>query len=182
MSVYHPITPDQFRSVWNARYPEVPPLSWQLKWHLDERWARIHSLPQSKRYADTPEEMAEILFRQNTIISELVEDASSIWVISCRWPKSFSDLPAGKLEAVSTHSDDDYTFRIFAWSAIWTWGSQDTILKLIADEKMQAIIMCNDCLIAPYDGGMDVILADSRTAGEFKAAYREWLPTDSDGF
>ncbi|WP_443611862.1 DUF3885 domain-containing protein [Acrocarpospora catenulata] len=41
---------------WQANWPDCPPVAHELKRFYASRWVRFHSLPESKRYADTPAE------------------------------------------------------------------------------------------------------------------------------
>ena len=51
-----------FAEAWSARYGDTPPVGWRLReqygGRAGSRWFRIHSLPGSKRYPDTPEDLA----------------------------------------------------------------------------------------------------------------------------
>jgi hypothetical protein len=52
---------------------------------------------------------------------------------------------------------------------------------MIAQEEMRAFIIGDDCLIAPYDGGVDLILKDGYTKGLLKEKYKNWLSARKDG-
>ena len=56
-----------FGTFWAHWYGVVPPISWKLKGCLPGRWLRLHMLPDSKRYAESESEHAEIAARQVTI-------------------------------------------------------------------------------------------------------------------
>jgi hypothetical protein len=51
---------------------------------------------------------------------------------------------------------------------------------MIADESMRAFIIALDCLISPYDGGIDVILRDPHTAHTFKRHFADWVSPRED--
>jgi hypothetical protein len=62
----------------------VPPLNWKLRGGLPDRWLRIHTLPDSKRYAGTESEAAEIAERQVTTAKALFEDGAPVWLVPWR--------------------------------------------------------------------------------------------------
>jgi hypothetical protein len=74
-------TREKFRLMWSARCPETPPISYLFKHRLPQRWAPIHSLQASKRYADTKPDWDELLHRQNSVIDYLVPPGTLIDVV-----------------------------------------------------------------------------------------------------
>ena len=46
-------------------------VGWVLRGVVPERWVRFHSLPESKRYAESEDEEAEVLRRHLTLLDEL---------------------------------------------------------------------------------------------------------------
>ena len=72
------MTESEFIDYWNKEYPESLPINHELKYVYADRWFRIHSLPGSKRYAETKEEYKIILDRQNQLINDLIEEKSEI--------------------------------------------------------------------------------------------------------
>ncbi|MFC7384137.1 DUF3885 domain-containing protein [Sphaerisporangium rhizosphaerae] len=58
---------------WQANWLDCPPVGHELKRFHGSRWVRFHSLPESKRYADTPAEYEILPRRHNTVLSELFE-------------------------------------------------------------------------------------------------------------
>jgi hypothetical protein len=51
------MTEIEFIDYWNKEYPKTIPINHQLKLIYQDRWFRIHSLPESKRYAETKSEL-----------------------------------------------------------------------------------------------------------------------------
>jgi hypothetical protein len=75
---------DAVRAASERRRPECPPIAHRLRDHYPERWVRFHSLPGSKRFADTADEYATTLDRHNTVLTESAPGASLL-VITCEW-------------------------------------------------------------------------------------------------
>ncbi|OSZ79719.1 hypothetical protein CAP36_00175 [Chitinophagaceae bacterium IBVUCB2] len=65
------MTKKEFYKLWSLNYPEAVPISHLLKYDYPDRWFRIHSLPESKRYAEVEAEWKILLSRQNEIITDL---------------------------------------------------------------------------------------------------------------
>lgn len=63
-----------FESWWTSRFVRLPPLGHKLRRELPYRWLRIHSLPGSKRYADSEADYQEILSRQRAIAIEILRN------------------------------------------------------------------------------------------------------------
>jgi hypothetical protein len=49
---------------------------------LKGRWLRIHSLPDAKRYAETPEDWDILLHRQNNVFADLMPVDTPICIVS----------------------------------------------------------------------------------------------------
>src|SRR5947209_5146416 len=78
--------------LWRERWPNSRPIAHELKTSEHNRWVRFHSLPDSKRYADTEAEYQEILHRHATVLRELnglggylTTDVRDLLVVTCSW-------------------------------------------------------------------------------------------------
>src|SRR5215208_4167866 len=69
------------RTWWGEHFPGSAPVGFMLRQIYDERWLRIHSLPESKRYADTVGEYAELLRRHNQVATDALGDGSRCYLI-----------------------------------------------------------------------------------------------------
>ena len=57
-------------------------------------------------------------------------------------------------------------------------GGLDELLRAVADEQLAYVIIAPpdlSWLYAPFDGGADVLLADSGTRDELRDRHRDWL-------
>lgn len=61
---------ETFEQCWNVIFPNKVPIPHVLKYYFSEFWFRIHSLAESKRYADSQAEVQLLLDRQNQIITD----------------------------------------------------------------------------------------------------------------
>ncbi|MDD2476843.1 MAG: hypothetical protein PHI32_13160 [Dysgonamonadaceae bacterium] len=188
----------EFIKYWQTRYPEALPINYELKTVYPDRWFRIHSLPESKRYAENDSEYQIILDRQNTLINDLIGDTTEIIIsfglytddISNENYKELTDF--GEFVKVQTidlkkerpeENEHELFFDIYIKIDHWKSNSKDEILKAIADDEIRAMFICptSDCIIAPYDGGVDIIVDSIEKRDELKLKYKDWLSEREDG-
>ena len=197
------MTADQFKEFWTSTYPDTVTIGYLFRFDYNARWFRIHSLPESKRYADTDDEWKILLDRQNTIITDLLGDHSNVLLVTGDYHsdefeelypitdvKSISDLTFTPLDHIDLHklSADEYdpgqVYRPMFSEQVWQRNKFDELLKEIADDQLRAFFISpsNNCIVAPYDGGVDFILKDTQTRDFYKNKYKDWLSKRTDGF
>ena len=188
----------EFNKYWDKNYPESNPIGHELKSVYPNRWLRIHSLPESKRYAESDDEYQIILNRQNKLISELIGENSEMIIVSGQYEmkptNNFSTELSeyGKFEkwrTIELHKiypeeyEEDYFYDVYFRQETWERNSQNKLLKNIADDEFRAMFVCpkRNCIVAPYDGGMDIIVDSEKRRDELKKEYKEWLSERKDG-
>jgi hypothetical protein len=155
---------------------------------------RFHSLPASKRYADTDEERSLLLGRQKVLALEVLGD-QPCWLVQAHWV-----LRAGEREVADPHDpfratrewnlafafeilEDDgeegRPWRVYAAEVRWAPGRFDELLLSIADEKAGPTLWmgADGAIFAPYDGGVDLFLPDAGALQRLAAQHPDWLPT-----
>ena len=193
------MTESGFTYYWNKEYPESFPINHELKWNYPDRWFRIHSLPESKRYADNDSEYQIIFKRQNQLMTDLIGDESEIFIsfslyagddlINAHY-KELKDF--GEFEKVATidlkkqrpyEHEEELFIDVFSKTEIWKSNNRNDIIRAIADDEIRAmfISVSNKCIVAPYDGGVDVIVESTEKRDRLKNKYRNWLSTREDG-
>jgi hypothetical protein len=192
------MTESEFIDYWNKEYKESLPINHELKMAYPDRWLRIHSLPESKRYAENEGEYRIILDRQNQLINDLIGEESEIaisfglyrWDLTNDNYKELTDF--GEFQKVlridlqkerpKEYEDETY-YDIYVKTESWKNGSRNEILKAIADDEIRAMFVSpsNKCVIAPYDGGVDVIVDSTEKRDKLKAKYVSWLSDREDG-
>lgn len=196
------MTSEQFNFFWTSKYPTTIPLSYCFRHDYNDRWFRIHSLPESKRYADNDEEWNILLARQNKIISDLLGTSSQLYAVIGEYNydgknetpeflnnKLFRDLKFTDLDSIDMHkinpneNDERTIYRPFIAELAWKENMYDNILKSIANGEIRVFFISVEQkrLIAPYDGGMDFILESKEIKDSFKAKYKDWLSAREDG-
>lgn len=189
-----PETSDRSRhltEVWEREWPGAQPVGYLLRNHTD-RWVRFHSLPNSKRYAETDAESHEVLRRQRIILDELLAGLGpgSLVVVAADW--SASDLASGDSRRrlpdawpwrIGLDSSDCEAPPIYFWAQLGIEGSRlDNLLLAAADDRGKYTLAGADMtwLFCPYDGGVDVILQTSAERESLENRHADWLPEGGD--
>ena len=159
---------EEFNSVGKNKDPEAYPINHELKWIYEDRWLRIHSLPESKRYAESDSEYQIIFDRQNQLIDDLIGQGREVVISFGLYTdditndnfKELTDFGEFiKVDSIDLqkirpeeHEDGMY-FDIYIKSEQWENGAKNQILKAIADDEIRAMFICpsKKCIISPYD-------------------------------
>jgi hypothetical protein len=187
-----------FIEYWNKEYKEAFPINYELKWIYEDRWLRIHSLPNSKRYASNEKEYQIILERQNKLIEDLIGVDTEIFISFGQYT---NDITNDNYEELSDYEEfdlvltiplhqerpneylDECHFDVYVKNEFWQKGRRDKMLKAIANDEIRAMFICpsKECIIAPYDGGVDIIVKTSDKRNKLKEKYKTWLSSREDG-
>ncbi|ENU23262.1 hypothetical protein F993_02131 [Acinetobacter proteolyticus] len=192
-----------FQVRWDLFYPNKLPISPYLIQDFPQFGFRIHSLPESKRYANTPEEYELLLNRHNKIITDCFGTGTSIFIVSghyftaSRNNKAYD--PAFRLkyqfhleqEINLTQAnpeyydgeDEDHFFRPCTVEVTWQTNQHNELLRKIADDELRAFMISfeQNIIVAPYDGGIDFIIFDEAKRNDLRNKYRDWLSPRADG-
>ena len=190
------MSPAAFRQQWNRHYPDIEPVGYELRNAGAEYWIRFHSLPDSKRYAETDDEWRILLTRQNLLAAAVLGDEQDCWLV-----QSLHKLPPGQVEIAVDGGIDPFgaiagyglesavvsvreagtefeeRWEAFAGIVKWTSGRFDGLLREIADWSAPTIWYSSEtgAIFAPYDGGVDLFLPDESRVSELAAKHADWL-------
>jgi hypothetical protein len=175
----------------------VPPIGYICRQALQDRWLRIHSLPESKRYPEDEAEFRELLQRHNEVATAVLGEGSQCVLFAVSYdeqpgPADMSDLPCVDGSAVlqvpqlSFRPSDELVplwARVAAIVMSWRRGALDPLLREVAEDRTRVIVanLGLGTAYAPYDGGADLILGSAEAVGPAKAAWRPWLSERADG-
>lgn len=188
----------EFRIFWSQNYPYSIAMGHKLRNSYTDRWFRIHSLPESKRYAETQAEYEIILTRQNELITDIIGNNEPIIILFSLYEndiansnyekikdiKEFKKVDSIQLKNINPKEyDEDDIQHIFIKITEWNIGERNDLLKLIADDQIRMLFinLNNKRIISPYDGGVDIILENSKAKTYYKEKYREWLSKHKEG-
>lgn len=191
------MTKREFINYWNKEYPESLPINHELKWVYPDRWFRIHSLPESKRYAESTDKFKIILNRQNQLIDDLVDEEVEVAILFGLYTnditndnyKELADFHEfQKVRTIDLQKErpeeyeEEMFFDIFLKIEKWKKDCRNDILKAIANDEIRAMFISpsGKCIVAPYDGGVDVIVDSSEKRDRLKSKYKNWLSNRED--
>ncbi|MGE0666698.1 MAG: hypothetical protein AB7O49_09080 [Sphingomonadales bacterium] len=191
-----------FETAWRRHYPNHEPVGYRMLTNdmlmaADDAqcWARFHSLPESKRYADTPVERAILLERSNTLANEVLGDGSACWLVQTQWvtPDRVTDI-ADEFDPfracheyglsfafrflVDEGDDDVRPWNVYAAPVRWCESAFDDLLWAIANERAGPTLWMSQAtgaVFAPYDGGVDLFLPSTKMVVALKNRYAAWL-------
>jgi hypothetical protein len=181
--------------LWESQWPGDEPVGHLLRHNHHDRHARFHSLPESKRYATSADETAEILRRDHAILADLLalSPSTAVHVIGQDWDAG--NLVGGRIKRYLPGAwpwrifadPDDYipgepTPSTYFWVLpIDTVEALDELLRRVADDEVRFIVTDVEMtwIFAPYDGGCDVFLPNGTIRDELEAKHPDWLPANS---
>jgi hypothetical protein len=186
-----------FDDIWKKYFPDVPPIGHVLREQYKLRWVRFHGLPQSKRYATSLPEKRMIRSRANILAGELFKDDASIWIIHTinTWAPQASESVQTKLHALGlkevgkdidpSKDEDQNEIAVFAFQSIWEHGRYDAFFDMVAEDELDALLIIGEQsgqVLAPYDGGFDLIMKHESLLPEMKDRWSSWLSARPDGY
>ncbi|MCH9682480.1 MAG: hypothetical protein K0V04_13670 [Deltaproteobacteria bacterium] len=183
-----------FPTWWAERFGEIAPLGHRLRTAFRDRWLRIHSLPDSKRYPEGEQEQELLLLRQDALAREVLKsdcrliapvfEASHIGASA-----ALDGFPERPFECFATYRDpgdhDDFdenvdlSFDLSFWftDSAWDLASERRLLLAIAEDELRILWMdtASGEVFAPYDGGVDVIASSTARRELLKSKFSAWL-------
>jgi hypothetical protein len=169
-----------------------------LRSAISDRWLRVHSLPHSKRYAETDSEYEELLRRHNQLALEVLGSDEPavlflhIWGDATDFPSNFSEFGwAAQLELKSatptvypTPEVDGPNLVVAGFSIRWSPRAWDSLLRDVADDRLSSVVVLNPETgeaYAPYDGGADLFLTNAARRATLATRWASWLSKHPDG-
>lgn len=186
------LPPTEFSKVWRQYFDETPPFGHLLRHDFFSHWTRFHALPESKRYADTRDEWETVLSRANTLATECFGDQSPVWVATgyaTDFAPKDNDLPsrmrmaeAMKWRDYSEELPDQSEITFFASVHDWTPNSLDGLFVEAANDQENVVLFSEDTqtVLAPYDGGFDIISLRPGKIRDLENKYRAWMSNRAD--
>ena len=193
------MTAEEFNKYWNQHYPECPPIAHYLKLLYKDRWFRIRTLPESKRYADTEQEYNEILHRHNTLLNDFIGDNGLFVLITAGYSDTAEPVRPEKELLYLISSDKELItigihelegegepnyWHLYFNEKHWTEHSLDDLLKMVADDGIENVLLVGiekKCLYHPYDGGADIVLESGQLRDLMREKYSSWLSIHPEG-
>jgi hypothetical protein len=149
-----------FETLWTLNYPDTVPIAHLFKHDYSDRWFRIHSLPDSKRYADNEEEWGTLVSRQNEIITDMLGLDTPILIVTGEYnwgdnktihttgdervliPFSFVQLDNIELNKIDSEQyDEQDIYRSAFTETIWKPNYHNNLLREIAIGNINAFFV-----------------------------------------
>jgi len=187
---------DNLTAFWNEHLAGCPPEAHTLKHSLKDRWVRFHALPESKRYPESEQEYQEILFRHNTVLTELNESLNELYIVLPMYTESSAPAePCEEIKNLFSNStywrsidkleECDICWHLYAAKVKYTGGELDTVFRMVADEELGNVLIVgveDKFVFHPYDGGADIILPSTKRRDSFRSIYSGWLSKHPEGY
>jgi hypothetical protein len=175
---------------WQSQFGETAPRGHLLRRALSGKWVRFHSLPDSKRYAESAGEYAELQKRHDAVASALFSDGEPLYVFRAhngepRLRGRRRHQVAGRqfrddvvvLPFESRPQDDDED-RMYVRALVSKWKPDffEPVIRLLADWQEVGISFVSPAtrnMLCPYDGGMDVFTF-SIAPDDLRARFVSW--------
>lgn len=190
----------EFAEFWRAFYPNTQPIAYLMRAAHTRHWVRFHSLPFSKRYAETEAEFSILLGRQNALASAVLGENHSCWFVQACWSTSEGKVEIsdefeqfretrelGLKRAFSFRVEgehDGYDWNVMVAPVRWTAGGFDDVLLRIANDVAAPALWVSaehGAVFAPYDGGVDLFLPSETMVEELRSAHVDWLSSHPEG-
>jgi hypothetical protein len=158
-----------------------------LRQRYAQYWLRFYSLPEGKRHATDAAEKAELLRRQNSVLSAALGVGQECAVIHVAY-----DVASPELAPLDLRQDDgwsasinellasaDYPSATACHVAVVTWqsGAYDRVLEAIAADETGPLLfvaLSSSNIGAPYDGGVDCFVRDPPLRDTLRARFAPW--------
>lgn len=187
-----------FAGITSDAFGDLPPVGHVLRSAISDRWLPVHSLPHSKRYAETKVEYDELLRRHNELAVEVLgADELAVlflhaWGNAADFGSTFSEFGwAAQLELTRTAPTvypgpgmDEPNLLVAGFSIRWSPRAWDCLLRDIADDRLPSVVLVSPVTgeaYTPYDGGADLFLSTSERVATLATRWASWLSTRPDG-
>jgi hypothetical protein len=169
----------RFGAEWERVWPGCQPVVDSFR-----GWERFHSLPQGKRYAETPQEYGEILRRHRAVLAAVSGGVRTEQLVVIGRDYGSRDLFTGWTRR---HLPGAWPWRTWFddenWSYFWvkaglTEAELDRLLVATADDQTDLIMVAPGLgwIYRPYDGGGDVLAPDQVVRDVLRDRFSDWLP------
>jgi hypothetical protein len=183
----------ELSEVWQRYLGDAQPVAHLLRDRFADRWVRFHSLPESKRHAETEVEMAVVLERHNRVIGRLAAGEKTLTLLSTGYSNSAlpgatdlgNDNPvrgAQLWRSVAMHQlsedwEEPTYWHVFSSAVQPRSETLDCVFRLTAEDRASNVMLLSTrgWLYHPYDGGADVIAPTQDERKLLAAEFSSWL-------
>jgi hypothetical protein len=185
---------------WRQWYAEVPPVGFLLREAYSDRWLRIHSLPESKRYPASGFDYAELLRRHNAVAEDVLGVAEPCAILLLHACEGRGVHAVGRKAGLTASSlsrlaelpleffdevQGVFTARmcIFGLRTIWKGGGFDRFIIEVGEDRSHGLVVNLESgrVYAPYDGGADLFYLSEDERDRARDRFGNWISSREDG-
>ena len=183
---------------WLKAYPDDPPVGWMLRERQSQIWTRFHNLPDAQRYPDTDAELDVVTDRLNRLAAHLFgqgevgvffmsySEAEKV-VASVQLPGCVPVLPIPTqwLSAMAPYYENPAAGTFLVSTVKWRPGLLEGLFVAAALDRVAGPTLLGaetGDLFCPYDGGVDLFVAEPNRRREIRLQFRDWLPEGATGY
>ena len=156
------------------------PIAHLMRVAFPQHWVRIHALPQSKRYADSPAERDLVFARYAAFGSALLGDDAPVRIMQSCFagsPSKLEHLPDLEWSASHRVEIDDGVWETLMAPTTWNPLQFRELLQAIADDEVAHVAFVSELsggVFVPYDGGADGFSLDVARIEALKRQFSSW--------
>lgn len=176
--------------LWAKSFPNFEPVAHRLHAEFADRWARFHSLPESKRYPDSEEELVVVLHRHNAVLAALAGRGDPVVLLTTEfsWVAAPALAPTYSPSSVwwRTARHGEAFWHVYGSESAWEPHLFDPIVRRVAEDGLNIgnVMICDaGCrwIVHPYDGGMDVVVRSTGERDRLRSKFAGWLSPHPEG-
>lgn len=181
-------------SRWRSHFGGSRPAAFLLREEIPNRWVRIHSLLESRKYADSDAEFHELESRHSEVAGRMLKSASCylFWFHFGAEPdrsseatlKTYFELDLVRIRDFDLDADDDCDSLRFQVAPFPFSAHKIKKLVLGINDELVSNILIADLerftVYAPYTGGADLFFPSAEEASSAKVRWKQWLSGRSD--
>jgi hypothetical protein len=189
-----PIAPYEFLAQRRVWYSDTEPRGWAMREEYPERWLRIHSLPEGKRYASSDDQLDILLDRHNSV-AEAVLGSAPVALLGYDYegrdllpnthPLRSWLTAAPPIMQIPPDDDDEDAKATSVFGALIEWevGALNARLLDVAADRLRLMLVNWDtgAAYAPYDGGADLFWPSAAERDLAEERFRAWLSAHPSG-
>jgi hypothetical protein len=181
-------------SMWPKWFPDCPPYMPLMRSLFFERWFRIYSLPEGKRYATNEQETATIRRRHNDIAEAVLGDGAACAVVvagDSDDPASLRALGGRPVTGWAKQWMDDKDFaeemdglEFNVGLCTWQRDKFNDLVHDVAEDRTALLLFVSletGFIYGPYDGGADLFLENEEVRDKFASRFSDWRSPREDG-
>lgn len=170
--------------IWNAHFDGCPPVGYLLRVAAQDRWLRVYNLPNGKRYPSSNADFSEVRARQNAVADFVLGNGATViaWITCYEGAPpggEWHPAPPGPVWRTDLSEALGSPQPLFYYRQLtWLSGILDQELAAVAVDEGGPLALLSPGtaeLFCPYDGGMDLILANASRLTLAKARFRDFL-------